>query len=304
MLLFTPIFFWILAFGDAKYEWIEYNKKYSWKKWILITLWISLLVWCCSAGIKYYQYKDFYDYLNSFEYDYKVSDENDNIENNITKTDIHEDINEDYVWFKEDILVISGGINNEIGDNTNSEESENLQINSNERNKENTWYIPTNITWIDEIAKNYKWVIIKSSDLIDSSKDWNYRTKPELKKRTLFIDENNGFILKIWPEWIWGFMEIYFNDINEISKIIVSDRDYIRMFDMSIYPHGECDKMDWRYGNEIVWDANDNFVFTKASRYERYMKWVELITHKNNWKTLKEILIENHCVCDGTFWCE
>jgi len=78
MLFLTPIFFWILAFSDAKYEWVEFNEKYNLKKWILIILGISLVIWCCDAGIKYYQYKDFYDYFDNYEYDYEYNDEYDN----------------------------------------------------------------------------------------------------------------------------------------------------------------------------------------------------------------------------------
>jgi hypothetical protein len=74
MLFLTPIFFWILAFNnDIKYEWVEFNEKYNLKKWLLITLGISLFIWCCDAVVKYYQYKDYYDYFNNFEYDYNDS---------------------------------------------------------------------------------------------------------------------------------------------------------------------------------------------------------------------------------------
>ena len=94
MLFLTPIFFWILAFSDAKYEWVEFNEKYNLKKWILIILGISLVIWCCDAGIKYYQYNDFYEFKDYYEYDYEYNDENDyeyNDENDYEYNDEYDD---------------------------------------------------------------------------------------------------------------------------------------------------------------------------------------------------------------------
>lgn len=53
LIFLTYIFIWILAFDDAKFEGVEFNEKYSWKKWLLITLLISLIIGCCDVWITY-----------------------------------------------------------------------------------------------------------------------------------------------------------------------------------------------------------------------------------------------------------
>lgn len=74
LIFLTPIFTGILAFSDAKCEWIEFNEKYSWKKYLLITIWISLIIACCYAGLEYKQYKDFYDfYYANYDYGYEYN---------------------------------------------------------------------------------------------------------------------------------------------------------------------------------------------------------------------------------------
>lgn len=65
LLFLLPIFLWILAFGNSKFEWIEFVKKYNLKRWILITILIWLLVGCCDAYLKYKLYNPI---LSVYEY--------------------------------------------------------------------------------------------------------------------------------------------------------------------------------------------------------------------------------------------
>ena len=82
MLFLYPIFMWILAFSDAKYEEKEVEKVYSWGKWLLISLWVGLLIWLWDWGSKYYTYSSFmnaydddYNYESSYDYNYDYSDD-------------------------------------------------------------------------------------------------------------------------------------------------------------------------------------------------------------------------------------
>ena len=72
LLFLFPIFLWILAFGNSKFEWVEFDKKYNLKKWILITILIWLLVGCCDAYLKYKLYSSIFSNPLFVEYEYKI----------------------------------------------------------------------------------------------------------------------------------------------------------------------------------------------------------------------------------------
>lgn len=160
MLFLTPIFFWILAFSDAKYEWVEFNEKYSWKKWLLITLGISLVIGCCNAWIKYYQYKDFYNYFKNLEYESddkniwvsdKINKEQKIIEDNLNNLDVNNNYL-DVIWdnticFYENWKI---NINPEIDEDWNN-------INCYNKNWKKEWLrISFYGNWKKKTKSNYK----------------------------------------------------------------------------------------------------------------------------------------------------
>ena len=287
MLFLTHIFFWILAFSDAKYEWVEFNEKYSWKKWLLITLWISLLIGCWNAWIKYKEFKDF-DKLYSLNYDYEVGDENNNITDDTIKiSDFNEESNENYD-LNEDLLVVSDEVKNEIKDNTDSEEVEGSRINYDDIKKDSSWYKPTNKKWIDEIAKDYKWNIIMWGDFVDEIKDWSYSVYTKIKKRTLYINDEYNFALMIWPEKIGYTMEISYNDINEPSSIHFINWSGNWVQQTIIYPREDCGYIkDWWNNLEF----NDDYIFVTdfPSYYDGFTP-VRIITDIKDVNQKKEIV--------------
>ena len=293
MLFLTPIFFWILAFGDAKYEWVEFNEKYNLKKWLLITLWVSLLIWCCNAWIKYYKYKDFYYMFYDFEYNdyndskfeddnfednYEIRVENNDIENNVNEGDIYEELYENYD-LKEDLLIIPNEVKDEIKDN-DSKESEEPRINYNDIKKEDSWYKPTNKKWIDDIAKDYKWNIIMWSDFVDATKDWFYSVYTELTKRTLYINEEFGFILKIWPEKVGYTMEIHYNDIGEPDAISFLDKERKLVGEIYIAPREDCKTTI--SSTDFIWHASNSCFFGLYDIDGSMSAWIDLFTDLQN----------------------
>lgn len=274
ILFLTPIFFWILAFSDVKYEWAEFNEKYSRKKWLLIILGISLVVWCCNAWIKYYQYKDFYSY---FEYYNEVDSENSSDEN-VLKNDVLNDDVEVNVN-KEEIIDISKKTKNEIENSSDSEENQEIRINYNDIKKDNSWYKPTNKQWIDDLAKDYKWNIIMWSDFVDDTKDWFYSVYTEITKRTLYINDEYNFILKILPEKIGYTMEITYNDVNEPNSISFINKSGKVDWIINIYPREDCyyykNINNWWNSDQLhIYWANKDYFF----EFGDYLQWIELIT--------------------------
>jgi hypothetical protein len=69
MLFLSPIFMWILAFSNEKYEDKEIEKEYSCRKWILISIGVALIIAISDAAITYYKYKAFYDYFKNAGYE-------------------------------------------------------------------------------------------------------------------------------------------------------------------------------------------------------------------------------------------
>jgi hypothetical protein len=147
MLFLTPIFFWILAFNnDIKYEWVEFNENYNLKKWLLITLGISLFIWCCDAGVKYYQYKDYYDYFNNFEYDYNDSYNIDYEYNNTEIENYWSKLEQINCYTKDWIL------------NNNPERDEYWEIINcyNEKWEEEWKWVSYSVDWVKNAEMNFK----------------------------------------------------------------------------------------------------------------------------------------------------
>lgn len=291
MLFLTPIFFWILAFSDAKYEWVEFDKKYNWKKWILITLGISLVLWCCDAGLKYNQYKDYYSY---FDYYNEFDNENDE-ESYLFGDDDFDDIVE-FNENEEETIDIS----NEIENSSDSEEDQEIRINYNDIKKDDSWYKPTNKKWIDDLAKDYKWNIIMWSDFVDKTKDWLYSVYTEITKRTLYINDEYNFVLKILPEKIGYTMEISYNDISEPATISFKNKSDKLVGEISIYPREDCRYYRginnwWNYDSfDVMW-ANEDYFFKADSNYWWIPSWIELITDlMDNYEKIVE-LKDNYC---------
>lgn len=256
MLFLTPIFFWILAFGDAKYEGAEFNEKYDLKKWILITIGISLVIWCCHAGIKYYQYKDFYSYFYGF--DSEFNDEG-NINKNdyIEKDDLNIDIENNNI--NQEITDVSNEIKDEIENNIAFEEFQGIRVNYNDIKKDDSWYKPTNKPWIDNIVKDYKWNIIMWSDFIDETKDWFYSVYTRITKRTLYINDEYNFTLMIWPEKVGYTMEISYNDINEPDSIHLINESWELVEQIIISPREDCSYIQNSNWNNL--EFNEDYIF-------------------------------------------
>jgi hypothetical protein len=152
MLFLTPIFFWILAFSDTKYEWVEFNEKYSLKKWLLITLWVSLLIGCCDAWIKYYQYKDLYDYYNNFELN---NNENDNIDFEYNN-DYENDNNEIWDFWNKLEQIKCYNQDWKINDNPKRDEYWEIINCYNEKWEEEWKWVSYTVNWIKNAESNYK----------------------------------------------------------------------------------------------------------------------------------------------------
>ena len=148
-------------------------------------------------------------------------------------------------------------------------------------------------SWIEEIKNNWKWDIIMATDLIDHTKNWRYTIKKELTKRTLFIDEENNYIIKIWPEFIWYTMEVYYNDIEEVGSIDIRTKSNNIWFQVRINPRENCKYINFSYGNEYIWWANDERVFTRYSTYKSDR--AELITNVKSWKSVDELEKQHNC---------
>lgn len=207
MLFLTPIFFGILAFSNTKYEWVEFDKKYSLKKWLLITLGISLVIWCCDAGLKYYQYKDFYSYFDNFNYDYEIKDENSwNEKNSKNKTNESKDI---WIISKDECYSEDWKLNN----NPDKDSKWNIVNCYNLEGKEN-W------KWL---GYNWNWVPIVEEYYIDGIKNWKeIRTRHDTWKLRYEVNYINW--LREWEgksyykDWELEFIENYKNGVLEWKK--------------------------------------------------------------------------------------
>lgn len=150
----------------------------------------------------------------------------------------------------------------------------------------------SNKSWIDDVTKNYKWDIIRAEDLV-SKKENKHSAYVKLEKRTLFIDEEYNYILKFWPEFIWYTMEVYYNDINEVAEIYMRSNSDDIWFQVRVKPRDNCKYINFKYGNEYIWGANDERVFTRYSSYKN--DWAELITNVKSWKTVDELEKQHNC---------
>ena len=147
-------------------------------------------------------------------------------------------------------------------------------------------------SWIEEATKDWKWDIFKAEDLVSKKED-KHSAYVKLEKRTLFIDEEYDYILKIWPEFIWYTMEVYYNDINEVAEIYIRSSSNDIRFQVRTKPREDCKYINFSYWNEYIWWANDERVFTRYSRYKN--DWVELITNTKSWKTVDELEKQHDC---------
>lgn len=367
MLFLSPIFMWILAFSNAKYEERELEKEYSYKKWLLITIWVALLVSIWDATKTYYEYKTFYGHFENDEYesfnDESITtnedialnnidcyDKNGNINKNLEKDENWEVINcynknwefewkrinyhdnwtiytetnyknwkmnwkvaffdskgriamESYFENDEEIPGTAKTYNYEdeniepvIEEKTVEEEEnepEEIRVNYDDIKKEWDWYKPTNISWIDDYAKDYKWNIIMWKDFVDKTKDWFYTVYTEITKRTLYIDDEYGFMIKIGPEKIGYTMEVYYNDINEPAKITFKYKWEKVMYELYIYNWEDCWYINWN-----DWEAervnNDRiFIRDRGSMGEG----IQLITPVQDPEEQRKIQEQNGCTC-------
>ena len=96
-------------------------------------------------------------------------------------------------------------------------------------------------------------------------------------------------------------MEVWFDDIEEVWAIYLRNSSDTILIDLNVRERNECKTMD--YVNESVWDASDERVITDYSRY-RDREDVQLVTNVKSGRTLDQLLSNNHCVCDKTFWCK
>lgn len=215
ILFLTPIFFWILAFSDAKYEWIEFTKKYSWKKWLLITLWIALVIGCCDAWIKYKEYKDYYSSLWD-PYEYEIWERDWELE--MTTVDWNK-----WWWRYEGwkkvwhrIEYESHVIKWEWDYNNNGE-------------REWEWKIIVK-DWREWWWKYVNWKQIWEWTIYDYMFDWWYKwvynyNDEWLKEWEWKLYDNNGNLYAIWtyenwkPVWEW----IYYRDDWTSTKLIFKD---------------------------------------------------------------------------------
>ena len=147
-------------------------------------------------------------------------------------------------------------------------------------------------SWIDEMIKNWKWDIIKAEDLF-SKKENKHSAYVKLEKRALFVDEEYNYILKIWPEFVWYTMEVYYNDINEVAEIYIRSNSNDIRFQVAVEPREDIKYINFKYGNEYIWWANDERVFTRQSRYKN--DWAELITNVKSWKSIDELDKQHNC---------
>ena len=369
MLFLTPIFMWILAFSNAKYEERELEKEYNYKKWLLISIWVALIIAICDAAVTYYKYKSFYDYFEQEEYlnmeeevgnfNMKyIKDNNDEKLNNTTDCyDINGNINKnpktdenweiincynknwelewkwinynqdwtiytetnyknwkfnwkvafyDWKWrismesYFEDDKEIPGTAKTynyedekEIEENNETEEPEEIRVNYDDIKDKWEWYKPTNIEWIDNIAKNYKWNIIMGKDFIDETKDWFYTVFTEITKRTLYIDDEYGFMIKIGPEKIGYTMEVYYNDINEPAKITFKYKWEKVMYELYIYNWEDCKYINWDDSDAERINNDHIFIRDPGSMGDG----IELITPIRDYEEQKQLQENYNCSC-------
>ena len=188
--------------------------------------------------------------------------------------------------------IDSNKTSNDSGKSSNdsSKPSNDSSKPSNDSNKSSN---SSNNSWIDETTKNWKWDIIMAEDLTDKTKDWRYSTYKKIDKRTLFIDEEYNYIIKIWPEFAGDTMEVYYNDIEEVGSIYIRDNSDNILFQVRINPWDNCKYINFKYWNEYIWWANDERVFTRYSRYKN--DWAELITNVKSWKSVDELEKQYNC---------
>ena len=387
MLFLTPIFMWILAFSNEKYEKRELEKEYSYKKWLLISIGVALILAICDAAVTYYKYKAFSDYFENEEYTelymeddeyFKMKNISFNKDENLNNTcyDMDGNINKnpktdenweiincfnknwklewkwinynqnwtiysetnyknwemnwrlafyDREWritmesyfendeeipgtykefkYEEEIAENNTTTNEDETTNENKtikeenneteEEPQEIRVNYDDIKKEWVWYKPTNVEWIDNIAKDYKWNIIMGKDFVDETKDWFYTVYTEITKRTLYIDDEYGFVIKIGPEKIGYTMEVYYNDINEPAKITFKYKWEKVMYELYIYNWEDC-----RYINWNDWEAervnNDRiFIRDRGSMGEG----IELITPIRDYDEQRQLQENHNCTC-------
>ena len=184
----------------------------------------------------------------------------------------------------------SNSSNSNKSSNTSNNSSKDDNKSSETPNKSSS--ASSDSSWIDEVTKNWKWDIIRAEDLV-SKKENKHSAYVKLEKRTLFIDEEYNYILKIWPEFVWYTMEVYYNDINEVAEIYMRSNSNDIWFQVRVKPREDCKYINFSYGNEYIWGANDERVFTRYSRYKN--DWAELITNVKSWKSVDELDKQHNC---------
>lgn len=251
--------------------------------------------------------KDYINILNDTEVE-TIKEENTNIEENNNEDNNNEDnSNED----TENVIVKDAETPYEPykknNDSTNNDEDtviENLQpisfsnnedniierVNYNELNKTSTKKT-TNKEWINEILKDYKWNIIMWDDFVDETKDWFYSIYTKITKRTIYVNDEYDFILRIDPERIGYWFEVEYNDINEPSSIYLLDKDWERINEIKIVTRDECHKVDWDKYESMR--ANNDRAFLRDRLNSIY--WVGLQTSIFDYEKMNELIDQHYC---------
>ena len=88
-------------------------------------------------------------------------------------------------------------------------------------------------------------------------------------------------------------MEVYYNDIEEVGSIDIRTKSNNIWFQVRINPRENCKYINFSYGNEYIWWANDERVFTRYSTYKSDR--AELITNVKSWKSVDELEKQHNC---------
>jgi hypothetical protein len=128
-------------------------------------------------------------------------------------------------------------------------------------------------------------------DFVDETKDWFYSIYTKITKRTIYVNEEYDFILRIDPERIGYWFEVEYNDINEPSSIYLLDKDWERINEIKIVTRDECHKVDWDKYESMR--ANNDRAFLRDRLNSIY--WVGLQTSIFDYEKMNELIDQHYC---------
>lgn len=172
--------------------------------------------------------------------------------------------------------------------------------------------VDDNKQWIDNIIKDYNWVILRWSDLrpntatnndninIKNGRWWYTTIIVNLTGGTIYIDYDYNFALKINGDGInIKTLELSYNDYSKLTSLTIKWENWNHVYYTHIYPWkdylSECKSSNDLERNFKIWGGNEKYIFVIRSVDERNISLrMKLFTDTDS---LEKLVERKHCDC-------